>query len=644
MKRLFLDRLNRHFPDFIMFLSKKAYVPSWLIFLLDLIIANFAFILAYLVCYSHLEQPVVVDAFLLKLGLNTFLTVLWLYLFRTYRSLLRYSGLRDLFRAFFAIFCTNTSMMLISELLSILWSVRIMPLYGFFLSAMICFSLIFMVKMTIKLLYDYAKKYTDPQVEKNIPLLIYGISPNNIKLAEFLENNQNHAYKLNGFILPARFIATKAVNGIQVYHRWNDLQKLVNSGRFKSLLINPDELDREMKDKLADYCIKRKIEMLTIPAVATWKEMSKTAFQLKKIRIEELLGRTTINIKNSMVGVSHVDKCVLVSGAAGSIGSEIARQICTLNPREIVLCDIAETPMYSLQLELEEKYPDVNIHWEIADVRNNHRMESVFKSYAPDYVYHAAAYKHVPLMERYPCEAVNTNVLGTKIMADLSVNYNVKVFVLVSTDKAVNPTNVMGCTKRVAEIYVQSLGLKLKDSSANSHCRFITTRFGNVLGSSGSVIPRFEEQIKQGGPITVTHPEITRFFMTIPEACSLVLEAGNLGYGGEIFIFDMGEAVKIKDLAEKMIRLSGLEPYKDIDIAFVGLRPGEKLYEELLSKEEHQLPTQHEKIMIGRVRKYNYDNVKVDIKTLIHTAYSFDDAKVIAQLHALVPEYLNFEL
>ena len=639
MKNLSLTRLNRHLSNFILSLSQKAYLPAWFILLIDMFTANFAFLLAYLVCYSNLKQPVVVDAFLLKFGLNILIFFLFFYLFRTYRSVLRYSGLRDLLRVFMAILSANISMLIISEVLSFFWPVRIMPAYGFLLSAVLCFSLIFVGKMTIKLLYEHAKKYTESKVEKTIPLLIYGISPNNIRLAELLENTYNHAYKVSGFMLFDRSITVKTMGGIPIYNRWKVLQKLADSGNFKSLLINPEEIDRDMKTKIADYCIKRKIELLTAPSVRDWKNINNMALQFKKIRIDELLGRTTINIENSTIGASHFGKSVLVSGAAGSIGSEIARQICMLNPRSVVLCDIAETPMHNLQLELEKKYPGINIHLEIADVRNRQRMERIFRTYAPECVYHAAAYKHVPLMEKYPCEAVTTNVLGTIIMADLSVAYNVKSFVMISTDKAVNPTSVMGATKRVAEIYVQSLGLKLKQSSSNEHCRFITTRFGNVLGSNGSVIPLFEEQIKRGGPLTVTHPEITRFFMTIPEACSLVLEAGNMGEGAEIFIFDMGEPVKIKNLAEKMIRLSGFEPYKDIDITFVGLRPGEKLFEELLSKAEHLLPTQHKKIMIGKVREYNHDEVKAGIEKLIHIASSFDDKTVIAQLQELVPEY-----
>ncbi|MDR0295628.1 MAG: polysaccharide biosynthesis protein [Prevotellaceae bacterium] len=639
MKKFLITRLNRHLPDYILYLSQKAYLPSWVILSVDVLFANLAFMWAYQICYSSLDMPLPISDFLLKLGLNTIISFLFFYLLRTYRSMVRYFGIRDLLRAFVTILYINITMFMVSKLCLILWSMRIMPIYGFLLSAVFCFSLIFLGKMTIKLLYDYAKRYTESKVEKNIPLLIYGVSPNNIRLAALLENSQNHAYKVRGFLLLGRSIADKMVNGIPVYCRWKGLQKLVDSGECKSLLINPEEIDRAMKTKIADYCIKWKIELLTAPAVSNWKAISSTAPKLKKIRIEELLGRTTINIENSTVEASHSGKCVLISGAAGSIGSEIVRQVCTLNPSSIVLCDIAETPMHYLQLELEASYPEMNINLEIADVRNRRRMEHIFETYAPEYVYHAAAYKHVPLMEKYPSEAVITNVLGTKIMADLSVLYRVKAFVMVSTDKAVNPTNVMGTTKRVAEIYVQSLGLKLKHSSTNGHCRFITTRFGNVLGSSGSVIPYFEEQIKQGGPITVTHPEITRFFMTIPEACSLVLEAGNMGEGGEIFVFDMGEPVKIKDLAEKMIRLSGLEPYKDIDITFVGLRPGEKLYEELLSEAEPLLPTQHRKIMIGKVREYNHDEVKANIETLIHSAFSFDNKTVITQLQALVPEY-----
>ena len=608
---------------------------------MEVLQADIAFMFAFLICYGDLDGPLN-NTFLLKLGINTFMACLFFYLLRTYRSAIRFSGIRDILRVFMAIFAINVSMFIISKLSLMLWSMRILPAYGFLLSAAFCFSLIFMAKMTIKLLYDYAKTRTETKIEKNIPLLIYDVSPNNIRLAALLENSQNHTYKIRGFLLLGRTVADKMVNGIPVYCRWKGLQKLVDNGECKSLLINPEEIDRTMKAKIADYCIKWKIELLTAPSVGYWKAISNTAPKLKKIRIEELLGRTTINIENSTVGTSHSGKCVLISGAAGSIGSEIVRQVCMLNPRSVVLCDIAETPMHNLQLELDAKFPELNINLEIADVRNRRRMEQIFETYAPEYVYHAAAYKHVPLMEKYPCEAVITNVLGTKIMADLSVLYKVKYFVMVSTDKAVNPTNVMGTTKRVAEIYVQSLGLKLKHSSIEGHCHFITTRFGNVLGSSGSVIPYFEEQIKQGGPVTVTHPEITRFFMTIPEACSLVLEAGTMGEGGEIFVFDMGEPVKIKDMAEEMIKLSGLIPYRDIDIEYTGLRQGEKLYEEILyDKDNVSCCTENKKIMIGKIRYHDETIVLPRYDALCELCETSDNLSVVRKIKEIVPEFIS---
>jgi FlaA1/EpsC-like NDP-sugar epimerase len=421
-----------------------------------------------------------------------------------------------------------------------------------------------------------------------------------------------------------------------------------------SLIIASQNIPPDSKNKIVDICLEHGIKVLTLPPVRSWINGQLSSKQLQNIKIEDLLEREPIQIHNEIISEQLRGKRVLVTGAAGSIGSEIVRQISQFSPQMIVLNDQSETPLHELHLELQENHFHNNFHCFIGDVRDRIRMELLFQTFKPHYVYHAAAYKHVPMMEHNPGEAVRTNVMGTKTLADLSIKYGVNKFVMISTDKAVNPTNVMGASKRIAEIYVQSLfnsykfkeptaytnGLSyLNENRSNVNTLFITTRFGNVLGSNGSVIPRFKAQIERGGPITVTHPDITRYFMTIPEACRLVLEAGSMGEGGEIFIFDMGKSVKIIELAKKMIRLSGLVPHQDIAIEFSGLRPGEKLYEELLNDLENTMPTHHEKIMVAQVREYHFQTINKHISELIKLSCEYKDRQVVVKMKEIVPEF-----
>jgi len=389
------------------------------------------------------------------------------------------------------------------------------------------------------------------------------------------------------------------------------------------------------KQEIVDLCLSHNTKVLNVPPVTNWINGQLSFRQIRKIQIEELLEREPIRLDEDNISKQLNGKTVLVTGAAGSIGSEIVRQIARFNPGMLILLDQAESPLYELEMECLEQFPQVKSEVVMGDVRNRQRMENVFRTFRPQLVYHAAAYKHVPMMELNPSESVLTNVLGTKIVADLAVGYKVEKFVMISTDKAVNPTNVMGASKRIAEIYTQSLNNHI------SGTRFITTRFGNVLGSSGSVIPRFRQQIENGGPVTITDPEITRYFMTIPEACRLVLEAGCMGKGGEIFIFDMGKSVKIIDLAKKMIALSGMELGKDIDISITGLRPGEKLYEELLNNTENTVPTHHSKILIAQVKEYNYETVSKDISELVSLFDAQNNVQIVTKMKAMVPEYVS---
>jgi FlaA1/EpsC-like NDP-sugar epimerase len=468
--------------------------------------------------------------------------------------------------------------------------------------------------------------------------MIYGTKSAAVGIAKMLNSAHGDIkYKLVGFIDDDKNATQRLIMGVKVYHFSDKTLKLV-AKKAKAVIISPTQMKKINPEVDLDAFITNNIQVLTVPPVSIWKNDMPTIKQIKSVEIEDLLERPKIQIETEKIANEHSGKVVLITGAAGSIGSEIVNQIIGYHPQLIVLLDQAESPMHNLRLELEEKYPDQNMSVFLADVRNKERMEYMMDMYRPDYIYHAAAYKHVPLMEDNPVESIQVNVRGTRNLADLAVKYNVKRFVMVSTDKAVNPTNVMGASKRIAEIYVQSLYNKLV-REGNNTTKFITTRFGNVLGSNGSVIPLFKAQIEKGGPVTVTHPEIIRYFMTIPEACTLVLEAGVMGNGGEIYIFDMGQPVKIVNLARKMIRLAGFVPEVDIKIEYTGLRPGEKLYEELLNQKEITTKTHNPKIMIAKVQEYNYEDVSVQIDELISYSQQCKNFLTVSQMKKIVPEF-----
>src|SRR5690606_20664556 len=430
----------------------------------------------------------------------------------------------------------------------------------------------------------------------------------------------------------------KSIDGVKIFSSSN-FDKLIDKMQIDELIFASHNINTENKDKIVEACLEHQINVLTLPPVNEIINGNLSPNQIKKIRIEDLLERLPIQLPFENISEQLTGKRILVTGAAGSIGSEIVRQLSKFNPQLIILCDQAESPLHTLQLDMQDQFKNQLYHAFIADVKNKERMRILFESLRPQYVYHAAAYKHVPMMENHPVEGVLTYVKRTYIVANLAVEFEVSKFVFVSTDKAVNPTNIMGARKRIAEIYVQALNHHLSQKSSQQKTRFVTTRFGNVLGSNGSVIPRFREQIEKGGPVTVTHPEITRYFMTIPEACQLVIEAGCMGNGGEIYVFDMGKSVKIVDLAEKMIKLSGLTPYRDIDIKFTGLRPGEKLYEELLNDLENTVPTHHQKIMIAKVRENNFSVVREHIAALSAKTKTNSNIEVVRQMKVMVPEF-----
>lgn len=568
---------------------------------------------------------------------------------KTYAGIIRYTSAQDSFRILLSIVLSNGLFFILNLFLVSFEEKPIIPLAVIIINLLCSFLLLITYRVLVKYFFLYVKNL---KIDRR-RVIIYGAGEVGIAAKRTLDHDPKVNMTMVAFIDDDERKAGKVIDGIKIYHA-SEIGNLINVEKVDDLLLGSNNLLPERKNKIVDFCLENNIKVLTLPPIQSWVNGQINSRQIQNIKIEDLLERETIEIHNEDIRDQIRGKRVLVTGAAGSIGSEIVRQISEFQPQMIILNDQSETPLHELQLELQENNMNNNFHSFMGDVRDSCRMELLFQTFRPHYVYHAAAYKHVPLMEHNPGEAVRTNVMGTKIIADLSVKYGVSKFVMISTDKAVNPTNVMGASKRIAEIYVQSLfnsfkykeptiytnGLShLNEDRSNVQTRFITTRFGNVLGSNGSVIPRFKAQIQKGGPITVTHPDITRYFMTIPEACRLVLEAGSMGEGGEIFIFDMGKSVKIIELAKKMIRLSGLVPNQDIAIEFSGLRPGEKLYEELLNDLENTLPTHHEKIMVAQVREYNFQTISKHIRELISLSCEYKDRQVVIKMKEIVPEF-----
>lgn len=570
-------------------------------------------------------------------------------LVKTYAGIIRYTSAQDSFRILFSVLISNGLFVLVNLVLVSLHKEPYISNVILVINGLTGFLMLITYRVMVKYFFMYVKNF---KIDRQ-RVIIYGAGEAGIAAKRTLDHDNKINMVLGAFIDDDDRKSSKSIDGIKIFHT-RDFTNLVLQEKVDSLIIASQNIPPDSKNKIVDICLEHGIKVLTLPPVRSWINGQLSSKQLQNIKIEDLLEREPIQIHNEIISEQLRGKRVLVTGAAGSIGSEIVRQISQFSPQMIILNDQSETPLHELHLELQENHFHNNFHCFIGDVRDRFRMELLFQTFKPHYVYHAAAYKHVPMMEHNPGEAVRTNVMGTKTLADLSIKYGVHKFVMISTDKAVNPTNVMGASKRIAEIYVQSLfnsykfkeqtvytnGLSyLNENRSNVNTLFITTRFGNVLGSSGSVIPRFKAQIERGGPITVTHPDITRYFMTIPEACRLVLEAGSMGEGGEIFIFDMGKSVKIIDLAKKMIRLSGLVPHQDIAIEFSGLRPGEKLYEELLNDLENTMPTHHEKIMVAQVREYHFQTISKHISELIKLSCEYKDRQVVVKMKEIVPEF-----
>ena len=488
-------------------------------------------------------------------------------------------------------------------------------------------------RMVVKYMFEYYRMDQEAR-----PVFIYGVKNGGTSIARAINTEETRQFRLCGFISDAEDLVGKELMGVRVYRNDGSVVQKMTEQNVKTLLISPLKQKALTNNPImVDQLIEAGISILIMNTTTEWDGKSDISTnQLKEVEIEDLLPRDEIKIDLKAVGDLLRGKSIMITGSAGSIGSEIARQVAEFMPERIIMIDQAETPQHDMRLFMKKEHPHIKAETIVTSICNQSRMETLFKMYKPDYLFHAAAYKHVPMMEDNPCEAIQNNVNGTRIMADLSVKYGVKKFVMISTDKAVNPTNVMGCSKRICEIYVQSLDKAIKSNSKNGITQFVTTRFGNVLGSNGSVIPLFKEQIKNGGPLTVTHPDIFRYFMLIPEACKLVLEAGTKGHGGEIFVFDMGAPVKIADLARRMIKLSGA---KNIDIKFTGLRDGEKLYEEVLNDQEITKPTFNNKIKIATVREYDFDKVRSMIDKLITESYRYDDMETVKEMKEIVPEY-----
>ena len=629
--------------------SQINIVPRWIIFCLDLLVCIFSLGFAYFLKYnfniSEINSAEISRNILLFTVLNcvVFLAV------KTYSGIIRYTSAQDSFRILFAIIISNGFFFFANLLLVSFDQAPYVSNVILIINGLTGFLLLITYRVLVKYFFMYMKNFRMDRRR----VVIYGAGEVGIAAKRTLDHDNKVNMMLVAFIDDDTRKVGKSVDGIKIYHT-NDFKKLFEEHKIDDLIIASTNIPPQHKNRVVDICLQQDVKVLILPPVRYWINGQPSAKQLKSLKIEDLLEREPIEIHNDIINDQIKGKRVLVTGAAGSIGSEIVRQLVKFHPQMIILNDQSESPLHELHLELQELDLENNFHCYIGDVRDHCRMDLLFQTFKPHYVYHAAAYKHVPLMEHNPAEAVRTNVMGTKIIADLSVKYGVDKFVMISTDKAVNPTNVMGASKRIAEIYVQSLYNSFKSqgstiySNGLSHLngkegdvktKFITTRFGNVLGSNGSVIPRFKSQIERGGPITVTHPEITRYFMTIPEACRLVLEAGSMGEGGEIYIFDMGQSVKIVDLAKKMIRLSGLIPNQDIAIEYSGLRPGEKLYEELLNDLENTKPTHHDKIMVAQVREYDFNTVNTSIANLIKVSLQYKDRRVVVMMKELVPEF-----
>lgn len=611
----------------------RAALPYWSILILDCMFVVFAGLLAYAVHHGSVQTLDVLGSLAITMCVFLVAFLISFKIFHTYNGVIRYSSFSDLLRIGSAVVL---AVILGSAFLLLFGDRSWLVTFGFadiILMGLFVVAFMWTMRVWVKTIYEQSSR--NPNSQK---AYIFGIKAGGVALAKNIRSAEDSPFVLSGFVTSEPDMEHRILMGVKVHSFDMDLPDNMKRDHISTLIVSPYMMDElRNNEELVNKLVECGIKILVMPRAREWD--GKTDFSLSElhpVNVEDLLPRDKIEVDMEAAAKLLNDHVVLITGAAGSIGSEMVRQIATYNPSHMVLVDQAETPMHDIRLMMKNQWPDIKAETIVADIADKRVMERIFEQYRPEYVFHAAAYKHVPMMEDNPYEAVVNNVDGTRIIADLSVKYGTRKFVMVSTDKAVNPTNVMGCSKRICEIYVQSLDKAIKEGRIEGKTQFVTTRFGNVLGSNGSVIPIFQEQIKKGGPITVTHPDIIRFFMLIPEACKLVIEAGTMGKGGEIYVFDMGEPVKIVDLAKRMIHFSGA---KNIEIKFTGLRDGEKLYEEVLNDKEITLPTFHPKIKVAKVREYEFDVVQSDISDLVAGAPDSDDMQIVAQMKKIVPEF-----
>lgn len=618
---------------FTRLINRLTILPRWVIIFIDLGVISMSTALSFLLRFNfNLEEALRFHpghAVLLTVGSGLLATIST----KSYAGIVRYTGVEDGMRIMYASLLSLGLGTLANLLVFYNQGRNLVPFSVLLITFLASFLFLFYYRLMVKTIFKYYKG----EVTTKANVAIFGAASLGMITRNILETDTGSKYKVVAFFEDDITKRGKVINGVKIYDA-QEIKDQINRLDLTEIIIAIKELTPERKSEIAEICINKKVKLRIVPPADKWVKGEFTVKQLKTVNIEDLLGRESIKLDEHSLFAELGNKRICITGAAGSIGSELARQVINYGPRKIVLIDQAESPLHDIEMELRALAPEIKLIVFVADITNEVRMRRILEDFRPQIVFHAAAYKHVPMMESNPSEAVLNNILGTKLLADLAAELQVDRFVMISTDKAVNPSNVMGCSKRIAEIYVQSLQINLNSNPYN-RTQFVTTRFGNVLGSNGSVIPTFKRQIENGGPVTVTHPEITRFFMTIPEACRLVLEAGIMGKGGEIFIFDMGKPVRIYDLAKRMIQLSGFEPGKDIDIVFTGLREGEKLFEELLNDKENTIATHHEKILKARVHEYDYTYIDSMVSLFEDLVHDKNELKMVALMKEIVPEF-----